>query len=262
MTEREIQVLEMEVERVVHHSPFLFTVELRRIGGCDGSPIHYLPGQFVQVQIPKLDGMLLRRPFSIYYSRNDLIGLLIQVLGRGTAHLARTIKVGDIYSVILPLGNHFSEPVGDTPLLIGGGVGLAPLFSLGESIKNKGKNVHFLLGARSADAFPDISEFYKIGDINITTEDGSLGERGFVTNHSILASNDFKVSDIYSCGPTPMMKAVARIAEERGVHCEVSLENHMACGFGVCLCCVESTKDGHRTVCTDGPVFNIKDLNW
>ncbi|MGL4332083.1 MAG: dihydroorotate dehydrogenase electron transfer subunit, partial [Bacteroidales bacterium] len=101
--------------------------------------------------------------------------------------------------------------------------------------------------------------FKKYGNVHITTEDGSFGEKGYVTNHSVFSNS---IDKIFTCGPKPMMQAVARIAKEKSIDCEVSLENTMACGFGVCLCCVENTVDGHVCVCKEGPVFNISKLKW
>lgn len=155
-------------------------------------------------------------------------------------------------------------------LMVGGGVGVAPLLYLGATLKEQGEEPTFLLGARSAKDLLLISEFEKYGRVLVTTEDGSEGERGFVTNHSVLQEGRFEM--IQCCGPTPMMKAVAHYAREKGIECEVSLENLMACGLGACLCCVEkvapsnpSEGNGEPTnvcVCKDGPVFNINRLLW
>jgi len=159
------------------------------------------------------------------------------------------------------LGNHFSKPEpSDKVLLIGGGVGVAPLLMLGKEINDQGLDVTFLLGARSAKDLLELDEFAKYGDVYTTTEDASTGEKGFVTQHSIL--NEKAFTKIYSCGPKPMMQAVARYASQKNIECEVSLENSMACGIGACLCCVEDTVDGHVCTCTTGPVFNIKKLKW
>ena len=116
------------------------------------------------------------------------------------------------------------------------------------------------LGARKDTDLLELDEFAKIGKVCITTEDGSAGEVGFVTNHSVLENEQFDM--ISTCGPKPMMVSVARFAKKAGVECEVSLENKMACGVGACLCCVEKTTEGHKCVCTDGPVINIKQLTW
>ncbi|MCQ2291421.1 MAG: dihydroorotate dehydrogenase electron transfer subunit, partial [Muribaculaceae bacterium] len=141
-----------------------------------------------------------------------------------------------------------------------GGVGVAPLLQLGKVLNKLGKKVRFLLGARSASDLLLLDEFKRWGDVFVSTEDGSEGEQGFVTQHSVLNST---VDHIACCGPLPMMKAVANIAKSKGIDCEVSLENMMACGLGACLCCVEDTADnGHVCVCKEGPVFNINRLKW
>ncbi|WP_368492356.1 dihydroorotate dehydrogenase electron transfer subunit [Porphyromonas sp.] len=251
-----ISCIDLIVTKVEHFSPRLFLLELSpqddmSLPVCE-------PGQFVELHVKGCDGVFLRRPISIYYSSESVVGLLIQVAGRGTEHLSKA-RVGDTINAILPLGNTFSAPQGKRPLLVGGGVGLAPMLSLGQKLKSQGFEPIYLLGGRSIDAFPDLSMFEGSGVLHLTTEDASRGEKGFVTNHSILKQ---EFSDVYVCGPTPMMKSVAKWAKSRAIRCEVSLENIMACGMGVCLCCVEPTTKGHKCVCTDGPVFNTQDLLW
>ncbi len=221
------------------------------------------PGQFAEVRVDNSSTTFLRRPISIHFVdrvKNEL-DLLIQLVGDGTRKLA-TLKAGDTVNVVLPLGNGFSDPQPQQKslLLVGGGVGVAPLLDLGSYLKSKGYQPTFLLGARSAKDLLQISTFEKVGRVLVTTEDGSCGEKGFVTNHSVLKNEQF--DKIYTCGPTPMMKAVAAFAAQNAIDCEVSLENKMACGLGACLCCVTETKEGHKCVCSDGPVFNIKDLTW
>jgi len=182
------------------------------------------------------------------------------LVGDGTKTLAAT-PIGKKVNMILPLGNNFSKPESsDKVLLIGGGVGVAPLLMLGKEIKEQGLKVTFLLGARSAKDLLELDEFIKYGEVFTTTEDASAGEKGFVTQHSILQKENF--TRIYTCGPKPMMQAVAKYASLKNIECEVSLENSMACGIGACLCCVEDTVDGHVCTCTTGPVFNIKKLKW
>jgi dihydroorotate dehydrogenase electron transfer subunit len=165
---------------------------------------------------------------------------------------------------VLPLGNGFTMQGGENALnkllLVGGGVGVAPLLYLGAQLKEDGMDPMFLLGGRTANDLLMLDEFKKYGRVYVTTEDGSEGEKGFVTNHSLLQQERFDM--IYTCGPTPMMKAVARYAKEKGIACEASLENLMACGLGACLCCVEKTTEGNLCVCKDGPVFNINRLLW
>ena len=222
-----------------------------------------LPGQFAEVRVDGSSTTFLRRPISIHYVDYELneLWLLIQVIGDGTKRLAE-LKAGDAVNIILPLGNSFSEPTNKNAklLLVGGGCGVAPLLFLGSYLKNKGFEVNFLLGARSKTDILQISEYERFGNVYTSTEDGTLGEQGFVTRNSVLKASNFDY--IYTCGPTPMMKVIAAYATKTKANCEVSLENTMACGIGACLCCVTDTIDGHVCVCTEGPVFNITKLKW
>ena len=222
-----------------------------------------LPGQFVEVRVDDSPSTFLRRPISINnvdYERNEL-WLLVAAVGDGTRRLQQ-LRSGDTLNCVLPLGNSFTLPEkpGAKVLLVGGGVGVAPLLYLGRKIKAMGMQPTFLLGARTAKDVLEKPLFEEVGRVLITTEDGSEGEKGFVTNHSVLASENFDL--ISTCGPKPMMMAVARYAYKNDIECEVSLENKMACGVGACLCCVEKTVEGNKCVCKDGPVMNIKKLSW
>lgn len=222
------------------------------------------PGQFVNVEIKKATEIFLRRPFSILDVDREKkqFSLLVKILGRGSKVLT-TYQAGDKISVIYPLGNGFTMPKPhEKVLLIGGGSGVAPMLYISKVCGLLPEQVHVLLGARSKQDHVDVSAYQSFGKFYFTTEDGSLGEKGFVTNHPVYKSELSTFNKVYTCGPNPMMKAVAKDAAASGVFCEVSLENTMACGFGVCLCCVEKTTSGHKCVCTDGPVFNIKDLTW
>ena len=230
----------------------------------DDKPLpEMLPGQFVEVRVDGSSTTFLRRPISINFvdKQANELWLLVACVGDGTRRLAE-LKAGDTLNCVLPLGNGFTLPftLHPSPLLVGGGVGVAPLLYLGKVLKEKGLEPTFLLGARSAKDLLMLSEFEKYGRVLVTTEDGTMGEKGFVTNHSVLQQEQFDMIQV--CGPTPMMKAVARYANEKGIECEVSLENLMACGLGACLCCVEKTKEGNLCVCKEGPVFNIKRLLW
>lgn len=219
------------------------------------------PGQFVEVRVDGSAKTFLRRPISICnveIDKNEL-WLLVACIGDGTRWMA-TLKQNDRLNCVLPLGNGFSTNKAMKPLLIGGGVGVAPLLFLGTEIKRGGGVPTFLLGARRKEDVLLIEEFERLGNVLVTTEDGSMGEKGFVTDHSILRQVYF--DSIKTCGPTPMMKAVACFARQHQVHCEASLENMMACGLGACLCCVEKTRRGNLCVCKDGPVFNIEELLW
>ncbi|MDR0865097.1 MAG: dihydroorotate dehydrogenase electron transfer subunit [Candidatus Symbiothrix sp.] len=224
-----------------------------------------LPGQFVQVKVNNSENTFLRRPISVHYVNKIAreLWLLIQLVGNGTRKLAE-IQPGDFLNLIYPLGKGFSIPSEQDKnkklLLIGGGVGIAPLLYLGIYLKERGFTPTFLLGARTEKDLLQLDEFKKIGAVHITTENGLAGEKGFVTNHSFLLAGD--ADFIYTCGPKPMMVAVARYAKKFNIPCEVSLENSMACGIGACLCCVEKTEKGNTCVCTEGPVFNINELTW
>lgn len=222
------------------------------------------PGQFVEVKVEDSPKTFLRRPISINNVDKDSneLHLLVAAIGDGTRRMARLCE-GETVNIMLPLGNGFTMPADATKkhLLVGGGVGVAPLLYLGKKIKEMGGEPTFLLGARSAKDLLMIDAFKAVGRVFITTEDATEGEKGFVTNHSILNKETFDM--ISTCGPKPMMMAVARYAAKAGIECEVSLENKMACGLGACLCCVEKTNDkGNVCICTEGPVINAKRLDW
>lgn len=221
------------------------------------------PGQFVEVKVDGSDKTFLRRPLSIHFVDrvNNELWLLVQMVGDGTRALAN-LQTGNTLNVLLPLGNGFSpvQQQGERVLLVGGGVGVAPLLEYGKYLYEHHATPIFLLGARTREDVLQLDRFKQYGEVYVTTEDGSLGERGFVTQHSILQNSTF--DRISVCGPKPMMQAVAQYARKSNLPCEVSLENLMACGLGACLCCVEKTIKGNVCVCTDGPVFNINDLTW
>ena len=221
------------------------------------------PGQFAQLRIDESKETFLRRPISIHhvdFERNEM-SFLIQKVGNGTASLWRK-RPGSTLNAILPLGNGFTMPKSPNQrvLLVGGGVGIAPLLFMGEVMQKMGIRPTFLLGARSKADLLRLDAYRACGDVYVTTEDGSEGEKGFVTQHSILQREHF--DNIAVCGPKPMMMAMASYARRMGITCEVSLENMMACGLGACLCCVEETKDGNVCVCKEGPVFDVNRLKW
>ncbi|MEA4936276.1 MAG: dihydroorotate dehydrogenase electron transfer subunit [Paludibacter sp.] len=252
-----IRDLVVKENKVLNDQYFLLILE----SDCQLPEIY--PGQFVEVKVDDAPSTFLRRPISVNfvdYLQNEL-WLLIQIVGDGTKKLS-TLKSGSQLNLIFPLGNTFSVPEKENAnvLMIGGGVGIAPLLFLGSYLNDRGCKCSFLLGGRSKPNLLQLDDFMKYGEVYTTTEDGTHGEKGFVTQHSILTHKTFDM--IYTCGPTPMMKAVANYAVNSGINCEVSLENTMACGFGACLCCVTDSIDGHVCVCTEGPVFNITKLKW
>ena len=219
------------------------------------------PGQFVEILVEDEPRVMLRRPISVHDvdAEAGTLSLLIQIVGNGTRRMAG-LKVGDNLNVVYPLGNGFTTaiPVGSKTLLVGGGAGTAPLLHLSKVLKAGGMHCTILLGGRTASLIPVQDDFRPYGDLLLATDDGSLGHHGIVTTHPAFADH---YDIIYTCGPTPMMKAVARSAAQRAIRCEVSLENMMACGVGACLCCVTDTDQGHRCVCKDGPVFDTANMS-
>jgi dihydroorotate dehydrogenase electron transfer subunit len=220
------------------------------------------PGQFVQAKVEGSPDTFLRRPLSVHdvnYEKKT-IKLLIQIAGKGTRKLSQ-LNPGDYLNIIYPLGNSFTLPQkGQKILLAGGGCGVAPLLFLGRYLKNESFIPDILLGFRNSERIIEYNEYAEIGKVYITTEDGSTGEKGFITDHPILAEQKFDI--VYCCGPDPMMKAIAKYCRKNNTDCEVSLENLMGCGIGACLCCVVETVKGNICTCIDGPVFNIKTLKW
>ena len=222
-----------------------------------------LPGQFAQVLVENSPSTFLRRPFSIHSVdyQNNTLRLLIQIIGEGTRHLAN-LKEGDHLNLIYPLGNSFSIPFTKDVLLVGGGAGVAPLLFMSQFLNQRQIRPTILLGFRTKEEVSEIEEYSKFGRVLVTTDDGTEGEKGFVVDHSVFHRERLDFKKIYCCGPEAMMKAVAKIARLHKIECEVSLENTMACGFGVCLCCITPTDKGNERVCVEGPVFNVSRLRW
>lgn len=218
-------------------------------------------GQFVNIHVPQSHSTFLRRPISICDVCTDTLTLTLFVKDAGAAtHTLCNANSGEQFNILLPLGNGFSfDSSIKSPLLVAGGVGIAPMLFLAKQMKKVGITPTMLLGAVSADRLILTEKLSELGEVNIATNDGSAGERGLVTEHSALQR---QWDSIYCCGPLPMMKAVAGEALKKEISCQVSLENVMACGLGACLCCVEDTRHGNVCVCKEGPVFNIKELKW
>lgn len=248
----------LKVIKNKHLTSDIFTLDLL---SSDNLP-EIRPGQFVEVKIEGSSGTFLRRPLSVHdvdYNENT-IKLLVQIAGKGTETLSK-LAPGDSLNIIYPLGNFFTlPPEGERTLLVGGGCGIAPLLYLGKYLKLNGYTPDIILGFRNSGRIIEHDEYAIIGKVYLTTEDGSQGIKGYVTDHPVLASE--KYDRVYCCGPEPMMKAVAKYSKKHGISCEVSLENLMGCGIGVCLCCIVDTVRGNLCSCIDGPVFNISELKW
>ena len=238
------------------------------------------PGQFVMVRVSGAIDPLLRRPFGIFdvgvhtpvqsgAVAQPYFEMLYRVVGKGTAMLS-ALHESDLLDILGPLGSGFDLGAADEEkLIVGGGVGLAPLYLLARELVKKSP-VRLFAGGRTRDDILCITEFERLGvECYTATEDGSLGEQGLVTEALIRRLDLLKGrATIYACGPHGMLNAVANIAAERNIHCQVSLEGYMACGVGACLGCV-APGHGHsnenpdfRCVCTEGPVFESGELKW
>lgn len=244
---------------VVENTPLNLKHNLLQLKSSSTLP-EMTPGQFVEVKVDGSESTYLRRPFSIHrvdYQKNT-IHLLIKVVGKGTKSLSE-LKAGDSIDIVFPLGKGFNIIENDNVLLVGGGCGVAPLYFLAEQLNSKGNKVNILIGGRSGEDILLHDQYKAYGNVFISTEDGSLGERGMVTSHSLFNAQP-GFGKIYCCGPDGMMRAVAHYAEKHKIPCEVSLENTMACGIGACLCCVVESVQGNVCVCTEGPVFDSSTL--
>ncbi len=235
------------------------------------------PGQFVHVLCtPSGYDPLLRRPFSIHHTdpESGKIVIVYEVRGRGTKALSER-KPGELIDVLGPLGQGFRIPETDDSrpfLLVGGGIGAVPLYFLGRKLEERfgSDRVTFIAGARTADLILFRQEFEKhCHDYHACTDDGSAGFHGFVTDRMFecLDGQEFCVPPIvYACGPTPMLKAVSKLAREHVCECQVSVEAKMACGVGACLSCVIKVRDGdsfkYVRSCAEGPVFDAREVIW
>ena len=211
-------------------------------------------GQFVNI---KLDGMYLRRPISVCDYDDKTLTLIYKAVGKGTDYMA-TLKEGTKLDILTGLGNGYTlETSGDKPLLIGGGVGVPPMYALAKALLKEGKKVSVILGFNSkSDAFYE-EEFKKLGaDVFVTTADGSYGIKGFVTNAFDMVGD---YTYFYTCGPEPMLKAVYNATKTGG---QFSFEERMGCGFGACMGCSCKTKYGNKRICKDGPVLVKEEIIW
>ena len=216
------------------------------------------PGQFVNIAIP---GKYLRRPISIcdYSHERGEVVLLYDVIGEGTKAMSE-MKQGDNVDMLNGLGNGFSLDSGaESPLLLGGGIGCAPLLNLARALKRLGKNPIAIHGYnKAADSFGMDKWFEEIGvEAHIATVDGSVGTKGFVTD--VIREKNINGDYFHACGPMPMLKALCNGLDIPG---EVSIESRMGCGFGACMCCSVETRDGSKRICKDGPIFRKEELIW
>ena len=235
---------------VTDNRPLTKDVFLMRLTG-DMSAVT-APGQFVNL---KLDGLFLRRPISVCDVQDDTLTLIYKVVGKGTAQMA-ALRPGETLNVLTGLGNGYDAdiPANDV-VLLGGGVGVPPLYLLCKTLLGQGKHVHVILGFNTKDELFFENEFRMLGaDVTVTTVDGSYGVRGFVTD-ALPDRYDY----FYACGPEPMLRAVYRATNTSG---QFSFEERMGCGFGACMGCPCKTVTGYKRICKDGPVLKKEEILW
>jgi len=224
------------------------------------------PGQFIEVKCSDDTDPLLRRPLGVHRISKNGIDLLYEVVGKGTAMLSEK-KAGEEIDLIGPLGNGFNIAASTkAAILVAGGIGVAPLVALAEKLVRTGRKISVVIGAKKKSHLLCEGELRALGcTIKIATEDGSKGYRGLVTDllRDMLATSYALRATICACGPAGMLKTVSKMAKEKRIPCQVSLEERMACGVGVCLGCPVKVKGGeYKMVCKDGPVFNAEEIAW
>ena len=222
--------------------------------------VTFIPGQFINIKVSPGTDPLLRRPFSIFDAEGDVATVIIRVIGKGTELLSR-MEPGEI-NITGPSGNGFTMEDNKNLLLVGGGVGNAPLFYLMKELKKRGNRVTYIYCARSSSYIFCPEMFEKTADeFIITTDDGSAGIKGFATDvmKDKISSGEF--DRVYCCGPDPMMEKTSSMVN-KNTEVEVSVENYFGCGVGLCVGCTVDTVDGYRRACVDGPVFDGRKILW
>ena len=219
---------------------------------CGDTSAITAPGQFVNIS---LDGKYLRRPISVCDCEGDVLTIVYKVVGKGTEQMQKMSR-GSL-DILTGLGNGYDlSKSGDNPLLIGGGVGVPPMYMLAKKLIKQGKKVSVILGFNTKDEIFYEQEFKKLGaEVTVATADGSYGVKGFVTD--AMAGMDY--SYFYTCGPEPMLKAIYKVAKTSG---QFSFEERMGCGFGACMGCSCKTVTGYKRICKDGPVLEKEEILW
>jgi dihydroorotate dehydrogenase electron transfer subunit len=243
-------MMKQELFTILENVPLTGAVYKMRLSGDTGAITR--PGQFVNL---KLDGFYLRRPISVCDWDERSLTILYKVVGGGTAAMSRLVP-GDTLDLLTGLGNGYDlSSAGDRPLLLGGGVGVPPLYRLAKDLLAAGKRVSVVLGFNTADEVFYENEFRALGaDVTVTTVDGSCGVKGFVTD---ALPDDYTY--FYTCGPEPMLRAVYRACQTGG---QFSFEERMGCGFGACMGCSCKTVTGYKRICKDGPVLRKEEILW
>ena len=239
-----------QILTIKENVPVTKTVYRMRLEGADLE--EQKPGGFVNI---RLEGLFLRRPISVYDSAPGSLTILYKVVGKGTEQMA-AMKAGETLDVLTGLGNGYDlSKAGDEPLLLGGGVGVPPLYLLAKQLIAQGKQVRAVLGFNTAEEVFGEAEFRALGcEVTVTTADGSYGVKGFVTDALPESYSYF-----YTCGPEPMLRAVYREAKTSG---QFSFEERMGCGFGACMGCSCRTITGYKRICREGPVLEKEEIAW
>ena len=237
--------------KIIDNAPLTQTVYKMKLQG-DVSDITS-SGQFVNI---KLDGLYLRRPISVCDCEDGVLTLIYKVVGKGTEQMAK-MTAGEELNILTGLGNGYDISLsGDKPLLLGGGVGVPPLYMLAKKLIAEGKKVSVVLGFNTKEEVFCEEDFKALGaDVFVTTVDGSYGIKGFVTD----AMKDIDYSYFYTCGPEPMLKAIFKVSATSG---QFSFEERMGCGFGACMGCSCKTVTGYKRICKDGPVLEKEEILW
>ncbi len=242
--------MKQSIFTIIENSSITKDVKIMKIAG-DISHITK-PGQFVNI---KIEGLFLRRPISVCDCENSVLTIIYKVVGEGTLALSK-MKAGQTLDVLTGLGNGYDiSPSGSNPLLIGGGVGVPPLYMLAKQLIKEGKRVNVILGFNKKEEIFYEEEFKALGArVTVCTADGSYGVKGFVTS-----AMDLDYSYFYTCGPEPMLKAVYNNSVTSG---QFSFEERMGCGFGACMGCSCKTLYGNKRICKDGPVLVKEEIIW
>jgi len=243
--------MKQSIFKITQNIPLTQTVYKMRLEG-DTSDIT-ASGQFVNIQ---LDGLYLRRPISVYDCDENAVTIIYKVVGRGTEQMSKMTE-GQTLDVLTGLGNGYDlSKAGESPVLIGGGVGVPPMYLLAKKLIAQGKKIKVILGFNTKDEVFCEDDFKALGaDVYVTTVDGSYGIRGFVTD----ALKDLGYTYFYTCGPEPMLKALYANTKTSG---QFSFEERMGCGFGACMGCSCKTVTGYKRICKDGPVLEKEEILW
>jgi dihydroorotate dehydrogenase electron transfer subunit len=242
---------------IIENTPLTPTTWRMRLAG-DTSAVT-APGQFINI---KLEGHFLRRPISVNDVDESCVTIIYKVLGHGTEEMTHLSK-GTELDILTGLGNGYDlSEAGSRPLLIGGGVGIPPLYLAAKLLRQKGTEVNVILGFNSSEEIYYVDEFRALGcKVTVATADGSTGVKGFVTDAFAGLGSDF--THFYTCGPEPMLRAVYKtVYRDAGISGQMSFEERMGCGFGACMGCSCRTVTGYKRICKDGPVLRTEEILW